>query len=52
MWGCLLVEDSAYERWVRLSHELERSVITERKERTKKRQSLLVWVFSLVGEIK
>jgi hypothetical protein len=51
MWRFLLVEDCAYERWVRLLHELDRRVRLERKggkvrRARKKCQSLLVWFFS------
>jgi hypothetical protein len=52
MWRCLLVEDSRayeHERWVCLSNDFsrDRSVRTERKERTKKCQSLSVGVVFL-----
>lgn len=33
MWRFLLMEDCAYERWVRLLHELDRRVRLERKGR-------------------
>jgi len=46
------VEDCAYERWVRLLHELDRRVRLERKGRryVEGRSASLCWCgFSLVG---